>query len=123
MSRRRVLGAARVSRAVSWWIVVLEASVLRWCRPALAGDLFVPFGARRRHPFLREGPNGFVLRVEAEFPPSVFTSRMVVTTSSRTEFPTVRLLSSGRARVGRRRRGGETSRQRQGAHRAEETGR
>ncbi|MQL88736.1 hypothetical protein Taro_021301 [Colocasia esculenta] len=40
-----------------------------------------------------------------EFPPSVFASRVVVTTSSRTEFPTVRLLSSGRARAGRRRRG------------------
>ncbi|MQL97548.1 hypothetical protein Taro_030241 [Colocasia esculenta] len=41
-----------------------------------------------------------------------FTSRVVVTTSSRTEFPTestsrtVSLPSSGRARVGRRRRGG-----------------
>ncbi|MQM12929.1 hypothetical protein Taro_045851 [Colocasia esculenta] len=58
-----------------------------------------------------------------EFPPSVFTSRVVVTTSSRTEFPTVRLLSSGRARAGRRRRGGETSQQRQGARRAEEMGR
>ncbi|MQM03358.1 hypothetical protein Taro_036139 [Colocasia esculenta] len=43
---------------------VSEASVLRWCRPACAGDMFEPFGARRRHSFLREGPNGFVLRVE-----------------------------------------------------------
>ncbi|MQL73621.1 hypothetical protein Taro_005958 [Colocasia esculenta] len=42
----------------------------------------------------------------AEFPPSVFASRVVVTTSSRTEFPTVRLLSSSRVRAGRRRRGG-----------------
>ncbi|MQL69557.1 hypothetical protein Taro_001833 [Colocasia esculenta] len=38
--------------------------MLRWCCPARAGDVFVPFGARRRRPFLREGPNGFVLRVE-----------------------------------------------------------
>ncbi|MQM17464.1 hypothetical protein Taro_050436 [Colocasia esculenta] len=45
-------------------IVVLEASVLRWCCPARAGDVFVPFGARRRRSFLREGPSGFVLRVE-----------------------------------------------------------
>ncbi|MQM22187.1 hypothetical protein Taro_055235 [Colocasia esculenta] len=35
----------------------------------------------------------------------------------------VSLLNSGRARVGRRRRGGESSQQRQGARRAEETGR
>ncbi|MQL88544.1 hypothetical protein Taro_021099 [Colocasia esculenta] len=35
----------------------------------------------------------------------------------------VRLLNSGRVRVGRRRRGGETSQQWQGARRAEETGR
>ncbi|MQM18940.1 hypothetical protein Taro_051940 [Colocasia esculenta] len=42
------------------------ASVLRWCRPARAGDVFVLFGARRSHSFLREGPNGFVLRVECE---------------------------------------------------------
>ncbi|MQL93252.1 hypothetical protein Taro_025901, partial [Colocasia esculenta] len=58
----------------------------------------------------------------AEFPPSVFASRVVVSTSSRTEFPIVRLLSSDRARAGRKRRGGsrgETSQQRQGARRAE----
>ncbi|MQL95304.1 hypothetical protein Taro_027973 [Colocasia esculenta] len=63
-------------------------------------------------------------KTSAEFPPSVFTSRVVVTTSSHTEFPTVRLLSSsGRARVGWRRLGGETSQQqRQGARRVEETG-
>ncbi|MQL99846.1 hypothetical protein Taro_032572 [Colocasia esculenta] len=48
----------------SWQFLVLEAFVLRWSRPARAGDVFVPFGARRRRPFLREGPNGFVLRVE-----------------------------------------------------------
>ncbi|MQM13503.1 hypothetical protein Taro_046428 [Colocasia esculenta] len=66
-------------------IVVLEASVLRWCRPARIGDVFVPFGVRRRRPFLREGPNGFVLHVE------------------------VRLLSSGRARTGWRRRGDSRS--------------
>ncbi|MQL98410.1 hypothetical protein Taro_031118, partial [Colocasia esculenta] len=59
----------------------------------------------------------------AEFPPSVFTRRVVVTTSSRTEFPTVRLLSGSTARAGRRRRGGETSQQWQGTRRAEETGR
>ncbi|MQM21058.1 hypothetical protein Taro_054089, partial [Colocasia esculenta] len=29
-------------------------------------DVAVSFGARRRCPFLREGPNGFVLRVEVE---------------------------------------------------------
>ncbi|MQL87512.1 hypothetical protein Taro_020051 [Colocasia esculenta] len=33
----------------------------------------------------------------------MFTSRVVVTTSSRMEFRTVRLLSSGRARAGQRR--------------------
>ncbi|MQL89630.1 hypothetical protein Taro_022201 [Colocasia esculenta] len=41
-----------------------EVLVLRWCRPTRAGDVFVPSGARRRHSFLREGPHGFVLRVE-----------------------------------------------------------
>ncbi|MQL84444.1 hypothetical protein Taro_016945, partial [Colocasia esculenta] len=61
------------------------ASVLRWCRPARAGDVVVPFGAKRRRFYLREGPNGFVLRVE------------------------VRHLSSGRARTGQRRRGGSRS--------------
>ncbi|MQM18425.1 hypothetical protein Taro_051416 [Colocasia esculenta] len=45
-------------------ILVFEASLLRWCHPARAGDVFVSFGVRRRHPFLREGPNGFVLRME-----------------------------------------------------------
>ncbi|MQM12486.1 hypothetical protein Taro_045403 [Colocasia esculenta] len=49
-----------------------EASVLRWCRPACAGDVVVPFGARRRHFYLREGPNGFILRVES--PSTVYTS-------------------------------------------------
>ncbi|MQL72650.1 hypothetical protein Taro_004993 [Colocasia esculenta] len=44
--------------------LVSEALVLRWCRPARAGDAFVPFGARRRCLFLREGPNGFILRME-----------------------------------------------------------
>ncbi|MQL95596.1 hypothetical protein Taro_028266 [Colocasia esculenta] len=48
------------------------------------GDVVVSFGARRRRPFLREGPNGFALHVE------------------------VRLLSSDRACVWRRRRGGRT---------------
>ncbi|MQM14976.1 hypothetical protein Taro_047912 [Colocasia esculenta] len=43
---------------------VSEASMLRWCRPARAGDVFLPFGVRRRRSFLREGPNGFLLRVE-----------------------------------------------------------
>ncbi|MQL76080.1 hypothetical protein Taro_008459 [Colocasia esculenta] len=43
---------------------ISEALVQRWCHPARVGDVFVPFGARRRHPFLREGPNGFVLHVE-----------------------------------------------------------
>ncbi|MQL89776.1 hypothetical protein Taro_022354 [Colocasia esculenta] len=32
--------------------------MMRWCRPTRAGDMFVPFGARRRRSFLREGPNG-----------------------------------------------------------------
>ncbi|MQM04927.1 hypothetical protein Taro_037732 [Colocasia esculenta] len=74
MSFRRVLGAAGLKPKAAF--------VLRWCRPAHAGDVFVSFGVRRRRPFLREGPNRFVLRVE------------------------VRLLSSGRVRAGRRRRGG-----------------
>ncbi|MQM01286.1 hypothetical protein Taro_034039 [Colocasia esculenta] len=46
--------------------LVLETFMLRWCRPARAGDVFVSFGARRRRPFLREGLNGFVLCVECE---------------------------------------------------------
>ncbi|MQM19130.1 hypothetical protein Taro_052131 [Colocasia esculenta] len=45
-------------------ISVFEALVLRWSNPARAGDAFIPFGERRRRPFLREGSNGFVLRVE-----------------------------------------------------------
>ncbi|MQM21294.1 hypothetical protein Taro_054331 [Colocasia esculenta] len=72
----------------------------------------------------RVGRRDFVVTAQcvatpaAEFPPFVFTSRVVVTTSSRTEFPTmctfrtvlvVRLLSSGRACAGRRRRGGSRS--------------
>ncbi|MQL95573.1 hypothetical protein Taro_028242 [Colocasia esculenta] len=58
-------------------------------------------GARRRWSFLHEGPNGSALHVE------------------------VRLLSSGKARIGRTRQGGsggETSQQQQGARRADETG-
>ncbi|MQL68929.1 hypothetical protein Taro_001207, partial [Colocasia esculenta] len=73
-------------------------------------DVVMSFGARRRRPFLREVPNGFALRIEdsgveslvelswlvwdaedgpgsrAESPLSVLTSRVVVTTSSHTEF-------------------------------------
>ncbi|MQM10583.1 hypothetical protein Taro_043474 [Colocasia esculenta] len=45
------------------------------------GDVIVVLGAKRRWPFRREGPNGSALLVE------------------------VRLLSNGRARTGRRRRG------------------
>ncbi|MQM16983.1 hypothetical protein Taro_049949 [Colocasia esculenta] len=55
--------------------------VLRWCRPVRAGDVLVVLGARRRWPFRREGPNESAVLLE------------------------VRLLSSGRARVERRRRG------------------
>ncbi|MQL98877.1 hypothetical protein Taro_031597 [Colocasia esculenta] len=61
---------------------MLVVLVLRWCRPVHAGDVFVMLGARRRWPFRREGPNGSALLLE------------------------VRLLSSGRACVGQRRRGG-----------------
>ncbi|MQL84232.1 hypothetical protein Taro_016739 [Colocasia esculenta] len=50
--------------------------------PVRAGGVIVELGARRRWPFQREGPNGSALLLE------------------------VRLLSSGRARTGRRRRGG-----------------
>ncbi|MQM23100.1 hypothetical protein Taro_056162 [Colocasia esculenta] len=46
------------------------------------GGVIVELGARRRWPFRREGPNGPALLLE------------------------VRLLSSGRARAGQRRRGG-----------------
>ncbi|MQM16366.1 hypothetical protein Taro_049323, partial [Colocasia esculenta] len=49
-------------------VILFQASVLRWCRPARVGDVFVPFGARRRRPFLQEGPNRFVLRVEEGIP-------------------------------------------------------
>ncbi|MQL97425.1 hypothetical protein Taro_030117 [Colocasia esculenta] len=136
--------------------------------------MFVPFGARRRRPFLRECPNGFVLRVEVgtldplalsmlpspskvwflcgwssegllRNPPSVATwsrsgrdglacrdkimtllgvatwsrrlgpsgqdrdrvgRRDLVATARCVATSAVRLLSSGRARAGRRRRGG-----------------
>ncbi|MQL83676.1 hypothetical protein Taro_016157 [Colocasia esculenta] len=51
--------------------------------------------------------------VQAGFPLSVFSSRVVVTTSSRTEFPTV-LYPPYRC---------ETSQQRQGTCRVDETGR
>ncbi|MQL76955.1 hypothetical protein Taro_009355 [Colocasia esculenta] len=62
------------------------------------GVVFVPCGARRRRFYLREGPNGCILRVEVSLP------------------------SSGRVRVGRSRWGGKSSQQRQGARRAEKTG-
>ncbi|MQL76726.1 hypothetical protein Taro_009119 [Colocasia esculenta] len=65
-----------------------------------------PFGEVRRGTVVRPDYGDYCC---VEFPPSVFASRVVVTTSSRTEFPTVRLLSSGRARAGRRRRGGSRS--------------
>ncbi|MQL69454.1 hypothetical protein Taro_001737 [Colocasia esculenta] len=42
----------------------LGRDVVATGRPSRQGDVFVLFGARRMHPFLREGPNGFVLRVE-----------------------------------------------------------
>ncbi|MQL72874.1 hypothetical protein Taro_005223 [Colocasia esculenta] len=60
---------------------MLEELMLRWCCPVRAEDVFVVLGARRRWPFRREGPNGLALLME------------------------VRLLSSGRARTGRRRWG------------------
>ncbi|MQL79244.1 hypothetical protein Taro_011684, partial [Colocasia esculenta] len=53
--------------------LVLVVLVLRWCLPVRAGDVLMVLRARRRWPFLREGPNG----------------RVVVTTSSHTEFPIV----------------------------------
>ncbi|MQL89738.1 hypothetical protein Taro_022316 [Colocasia esculenta] len=56
--------------------------MLRWCRPIRAEDVLMVLGARRRWPFRREGPNGAALLLK------------------------VRLLNSGRACAGRRRRGG-----------------
>ncbi|MQM22266.1 hypothetical protein Taro_055316 [Colocasia esculenta] len=138
LSVRTALSGVRRTRVNATWspvaiaFLVFEAFVLRWCRPACAGDVAVSFGERRRCPFLREGPNGFVLHVEAwdtednrsstqcrlakretlvflvqaESPLFVFASRVVVTTSSRPELPTVC----------------ETSQQRQGVRQAEETG-
>ncbi|MQM15523.1 hypothetical protein Taro_048469, partial [Colocasia esculenta] len=70
------------SLAVSRPFFVLVVLVLRWRDPVRVGDVVVVLGARRRWPFRREGPNGSALLVE------------------------VRLLSSDRARTGRRRRGG-----------------
>ncbi|MQL95307.1 hypothetical protein Taro_027975 [Colocasia esculenta] len=134
--------------------MVLEASVLRWCRPARAGDVFVPFGARRRRPFLREGPNGFVLHVEGLLrnpPLSVIATIVEVAIWSRrpgrsrqdrnalgcrNPVATARAVATG-SRQGRASRPGrdgpmrrnlssetgETSQQRQGVRRAEETGR
>ncbi|MQL76717.1 hypothetical protein Taro_009103 [Colocasia esculenta] len=203
--------------------LVLVVFELRRCRPVRAGDVAVSFRARRRCPFLREGPNRFVLRVEietldplalsmlpspskswflyglglgsvrtpcsrlsevslrvqihsftrcstleglshkrgcyrclgppssgtfmggigtttvlelaaqqadsgaqrktAESPPSVFASRVVVTTSSHTEFPTVCTFRAVLVVVSlpQFRFVGETSQQRQGAHRVDET--
>ncbi|MQL83848.1 hypothetical protein Taro_016338 [Colocasia esculenta] len=102
-------------------------------RPDYGGYCCVPCVLPRSDEMQGPGPRSRIRRLwthlTAESPPSVFTSRVVVTTSSHTEFPTestfrtVSLLSSGRVRVGRRRRGGESSQQRQGARRAQETGR
>ncbi|MQL67797.1 hypothetical protein Taro_000002 [Colocasia esculenta] len=71
--------------AVSRCFSLLMVLVLRRGRAVRAGRVLGLSGAGRRRSFLREGPNGFVLRVE------------------------VRLLSSDRARAGRRRRGGSRS--------------
>ncbi|MQM12082.1 hypothetical protein Taro_044995 [Colocasia esculenta] len=49
---------------------------------------------------------GLGSRIRRGVPSICVASRVVVTTSCRTEFSTVRLLSSGRTRAGRRRRGG-----------------
>ncbi|MQL83244.1 hypothetical protein Taro_015733 [Colocasia esculenta] len=85
------------SLAVSRCFSLLVVLVLRRGRAVRAGRVLGLSGAGRRSSFLREGPNGVVLRME------------------------VRLLSSGRACTGWRRRGGETSQQRQSTHRVEET--
>ncbi|MQL86987.1 hypothetical protein Taro_019523 [Colocasia esculenta] len=45
---------------------MLVVFVLWWCHPVRAGDVFVLLGARRRWSFLREGPNGSALLVEAD---------------------------------------------------------
>ncbi|MQM11523.1 hypothetical protein Taro_044431 [Colocasia esculenta] len=64
-------------------------------------------------------------RLTAESPPSVFTSRVVVTTSSRTEFPTESTFRTelALASLPHFLFVGESSQQRQSARRAEETGR
>ncbi|MQL74870.1 hypothetical protein Taro_007210 [Colocasia esculenta] len=87
---------SRVSLMDSWWFLVLEAFVLRWCHSRSC--------------------RGRVRVVWSEEEASLPTRRP----------QQVRLLSSDMAHPGRRRRGdrrGETSQQRQGAPRAEETGR
>ncbi|MQM14690.1 hypothetical protein Taro_047624 [Colocasia esculenta] len=82
VSSRSCRGHARGAWSEEEVFFVLVVLVLRWCRPVRAGDMLVVLGARRRWSFRREGPNGSALLVE------------------------VRLLSSDRARVGQRRRGG-----------------
>ncbi|MQM06397.1 hypothetical protein Taro_039223 [Colocasia esculenta] len=101
---------------------MLEVFVLRWCRLGHAGAVFVLRGARRRWSFLREGPNGSAVHVEVvtvawdpcpgEPVEGVLRATSVLEleaqqADSGAEGKTVvRLLSSGRARVGRTRRGG-----------------
>ncbi|MQL67884.1 hypothetical protein Taro_000171 [Colocasia esculenta] len=92
-----------------------DVVVRRDCFPVLRGDVFVPFGARRRRSFLREGPNGFVLCVEPcgghdEQSYGVFNRVYLPYRASCSFASAVPFV-------------GETSQQqRQGARRAEETG-
>ncbi|MQL92914.1 hypothetical protein Taro_025548, partial [Colocasia esculenta] len=58
---RRVLVAASDRVATAF---LTDVTGVLSVRTALSGDAFVLFGAMRTRPFRREGPNGFVLRVE-----------------------------------------------------------
>ncbi|MQL75172.1 hypothetical protein Taro_007544 [Colocasia esculenta] len=116
----RVLGLSGARRRRSsflredhnWFVLRVEVVTVAWDpRPrepvegVLRATSVLELAATRRTPELRG--KWWLGQWRAEFPPSVFASRVVVTTSSSTEFPTV----------------GETSQQQQGARRAEETGR
>ncbi|MQM18194.1 hypothetical protein Taro_051183 [Colocasia esculenta] len=98
---------------VGWQFFVLVVLVVRWCHLHHAGDVFVVLGARRRWSFRREGPNGSALLVEL---PCDF-STVLHARGDRGE-----VVSSPSCR-GRVRGSWSEEEVRQGAHRAEETGR
>ncbi|MQL78060.1 hypothetical protein Taro_010483 [Colocasia esculenta] len=116
MSRHRVLAASGLKPKATPHFPPLALSAL--FLPSPSRDMFVPFGARRRRPFLREGPNGFILRVEVGTLDPLALS--MLPSPSTSCFLCGLGLGSVRTPCSRL---SETSQQQQGARRAEETGR